>query len=351
MISALPLVLARRAAQAVDAVAGPMGLFSAPCVPAVGAPSGTLPGSAAVHVTLTALAPDDAIGARSAGEILSTRFDAEVTLHLLGPGTLDMADATLTPTDVAADGRDLMLSVVLDRLSASNETGGAADDRADVLAGDRRLAAEWRFDRMDGVTPMAFGDRSAWALTAHFRGIQTLSPVPAEGGRILQLDIEEDVLPEMRRLEVHISATSDDLPLSILAGVGAEHATRLAASGLETFADLTRVPATSIDAVAAEIAPEADPLNASLRLLNMLLGMRRTLVLAGLSAGLLDAPLAEKPLADVWDGTTLTLPSGTPSDQVARIEIMARPIVPFIRSDAWPRVTLGQLSTARAEVR
>lgn len=350
MISALPLLLARRAASAVDAVAGPTGLFAAPCASAFGPPPDTIGDPAVVHATLGALDHDTDVGARSAGETLKTPFAATVVLQLIGPKTPTLTNAALTPAGITANGRDLMLSAVMDRLMASDETGGNSTDTANILAGGRRLSAEWRYDSLTSVTPETLGDRTAWRLETQFRGTQTLSAVPAEGGHILQIEIDAQNARDTRTMDARIDATTDDLPISIIANIGPENATQLASFGIIKLVDLLRIPKTQIDATAAEIAGPNTALEDMLKLLHIFLDLRRGLVLNGINTALLDQPYAQLTLNQAWDGTTLTLPSNMPADQALRVEIMAKPLLQFIRPDALPRLTLGQLSTAKGEL-
>lgn len=347
MITALPLLLARRAAAAVDQTAQAMGLFADPCRAEIGVPAGTLAASAAAHVSLDALRQDPDIGSRSAGEKLETRFEADVTVHLLGPGAVDLSGAQRDPADAPVVGRDLMLTVVLDRLTASDETGGAAEDSATTLSGGRRLSARWRLDGLRGISPDLVDSRDIWRIETTFRGVQTLSEVPAEGGHILR--IEMDGRTPQRMLEARIDATADDLPLSMVTGLGPDLANRLAAEGLVRFADLTRVPNTGIAALADGIAPDGAPVNATLKLMHLILGIRRNVVLAGVNAAFLDERFAELPLSAVWDGTTYTPPVDMPPDQLLRMQILAEPLMPFLRAEDWDRITLGQLSTAKGE--
>ncbi len=350
MISTLPLLLARRTAAAVDAVADPTGLFAAPCGAAFGLPSNTISDPPVIHATLGALEHDADVGARGAGETLTTPFSATVVLHLIGPKTPDLTAATRTPADVAPDGRDLMLSAVMDRLMASNETGGNSTDTANVLAGGRRLSAEWRFDTMTAVAPEIFGDRTAWRLETRFRGSQTLSAVPSEGGPILQIEIDAENPRTGRHMQARIDATTDDLPISVIANIGPENANQLASFGIVKLVDLLRIPEPQLDSTTSEIAGSNTALKNTLTLLHLFLGLRRGLVLNGINAAFLDQQYSELTLAQVWDGTTLTLPADMPADQVLRIEWLAKPLIPFIQTQAWPRLTLGQLSTAIGEV-
>lgn len=347
MISALPLLLARRAAAAVDLTAQAMGLFADPCRAEIGAPAGTPASSAAAHVSLDALRQDPDIGSRSAGEKLETRFEADVTVHLLGPDPVDLSGAERDPADAPVSGRDLMLTVVMDRLTASDETGGAAEDAATTLSGGRRLSARWRLDGVRGIAPDQLGTRDIWRIETTFCGVQTLSEVPAEGGHILRIEMAGET--PQRMLEARIDATADDLPLSIVTGLGPDLANRLAADGLVRFADLTRVPQTGITALADGISPDGTPINATLKLMHLILGIRRNVVLAGVNAAFLDERFAELPLSAVWDGTTYTAPVDMPADQLLRMQIMAEPLMPFLRAQDWDRVTLGQLSTAKGE--
>lgn len=347
MISALPHLLARRAAAAVDQTAQAMGLFTDPCRAEIGAPAGTPAASAATHVSLDALRRDPDIGSRSPGEKLETRFEADVTLHLLGPDPVDLSGATREPVDAPVSGRDLMLSVVLDRLTASDETGGAAQDRASTLSGGRRLSAEWRLDGVRGVSPDALGTRDIWRIETTFRGVQILSEVPAEGGHILRIEMAGET--PARTLVARLDATADELPLSMIIGLGPDLANRLAADGLVKFADLARIPQTGIDAVAERIAADGTPVNSTLKLAHLILVLRRNIVLSGVNAGFLDEAFAELPLSAVWDGATYTPPIGMPDEQRLRTELLAQPLMPLLRPEDWDRITLGQLSTARGE--
>lgn len=346
MISALPLLLARRAADAVDQTAQAMGLFTAPCRAEVGTPGATQAASAAAVVSLDALHQDDQIAKRSAGERLETRFQADVTLHLIGPDPVDLSGAQRQPADAPVAGRDLMLSLVLDRLAASDETGGQAEDMADTLAGGRRLAARWRLDAVTSVKPADVGDRQTWQIAASFIGVQTLTEVPAEGGHILRIEMSGQSAGQT--LEARIDATADALPLSMITGLGPDLANRLAADGLVQFADLARVPQTEIDALAERVAADGTPENATLKLIHLILTVRRNLVLAGVNNAFLDERFAELPLSAVWDGTTYTPPAEMPQDQRQRVELLAQPLMPFLRQPDWDRITLGQLSTARS---
>lgn len=342
MISALPLLLAKRTAKAVDAVAMPMGLFSAACRAEIKAPSGTLPAGAGIHATLGGLLHDADVGGRSAGERLEMPFEAEVTLYLVGPKTLPAASPD--------NGRDLMLSIVLDRLAASDETGGLATDSADILAGGRRLSAQWRFDRLVSITAAPVGSRTIWQLETRFRGLQTLSEVPSEGGHILQVQIDSETATDATQMTARIDATTDDLPISVIANIGPENASQMAAFGVVKLVDLLLIPKVGIDAAAAEIAANDAELRGTLKLLHLFLGLRRGLVLNGINAALLDQRFAKLTLDQVWDGTTFTPPNTMPADQALRLDLMAKPLLPFIRTEAWPRLTLGQLSTAKGEV-
>lgn len=350
MISALPQLLAARAAHAVNAVATPTGLFAAPCRAETGTPTGTLPQTAAVYAALGALTHDSDVGGRSAGEALATPFTASVVLHLIGPDSMQLNTALRTPSDAPTDGRDLMLSVVLDRLLASDETGGLAVDTADILAGGRRLSARWRFDQLTAITPQPFGTRQAWRLEVLFRGSQTLSAVPAEGGHILQIAIDSQSAPDPKHMTARIDATTDDLPISVIANIGPENANQFSAFSIVKLVDLLRIPKTQLDATAVEIAGSNTSLEGTLKLLHLFLDLRRSLVFNGINAGFLNTEFAELTLDQVWDGTTLTLPAQMPADQKLRVELLAKPLMPFLRTDAWPRLTLGQLSTAKAEV-
>ena len=349
MINALPGLLAQTLADQVNRVADTGGLFAAPCRAAEG-PARFRPRDreAAVFVTLGALTNDDSIGAVTAGEQIKLPFTAEVDVILAGPETVDLSGVTRDPADLPVDWADLMLSVVTGHLQAAADAGRDAPlSRSEVRAGTRRISAEWRFGRITEVTPEEVSNRKLWQIKAVFEGVQILSPVPAEGGVITRAELSGQV--GATPLVATIQGASEQLPLHLFVGIGPGNAERLASFDLVQVADLMRVPRDAIAGKAAEIAGDDIDLRDGLTVLHSLLMLRLDAVLGGLTEGTLYERHAALSLDTVWDGSTLTLPDDMRTDQKLRVQYMGGILMRLIRTEDWGKVTLGQLSTLRAE--
>ncbi|WP_342078148.1 hypothetical protein [Yoonia sp. SS1-5] len=351
MISALPLLLADHLAAEVTGVALPTGLFTDPCRGAVGDVTFAADADeAAVFVQLGALDQDAGIGARADGEEIRLPFTAEVDLALAGPETTVVDGADRDPADTPVAGADLMLSVVTGHLNTARDAGRNAPlSRAETRAEGRKLAAEWRFGQIVSITPDLVADRVVWRLKTQFEGVQTLSPLPAEGGHIARAEIAGQLGDNA--FAATIQGSSNQLPLALFVEIGPENAERLASFGLARLGDLMRVPRLEIAGLAAEIARDDDDLRDALTVLHAVLMLRLDAVLAGVNAAFLFERHAALTLDTVWDGQTLTLPDDMRTDQQLRFQVMAAQLMRLVRPEDRARVTLGQLTTLDTEAR
>lgn len=350
MISALPGLLAETLAREVSAVAGAAGIFAQPCRAVVGdaAFAGPDAARAAVFVSLGALDPDAAIGARSEGEVITLPFTAEVRVALAGPDALTLDAATREPPGSAVDGADLMLSAVAGLFATARDAGADAPlSRAVLHAGGRRITAQWRHGQTTAITPGTVAGRQVWRLEALFEGRQVLSPLPVEGGHILRVDVDGRL--GGTPLAATLQGNSAHLPLAVFVGLGPAHAERLASFGLLRLGDLMRIPRADIAGRAAEIARGDADLSAALTVLHAVAMMRLDAVRGGLNAAHLFERHAALTLDRVWDGATLTLPGDMRGDQRLRVRFMAEQLLRLIRPEARAQVTLGQLATLNPE--
>ncbi len=346
MISALPGILADRLAQEVTDVATAAGLFVGPCRAVSGdvAFAGAEADRAAVFVSLGALEQEGEIGARADGEVIRLPFQAEVELALAGPQTVVLDETERDPADVPVEGADLMLSVVTGHLGTARDAGrNAPISMAETRANGRRIAAEWRFGQINEINPDRVSNRDLWRIKTTFEGVQTLSPLPAEGGHIARAVV--DGRTGARTLEATIMGTSNQLPLAVFLGIGPENAERLASFDLVRLGDLMRVPRADIGTLATRIARDDDSLRDGLTVLHAVSMLRLDAVLGGLNAAHLYERHAVLTLDAVWDGTTLTLPPDMRDDQKLRVQFMASQLLRLVRPADRARVTLGQLAT------
>lgn len=349
MISALPGLLARTMADAIDNVADAGGLFAAPCR-AVAGPALFADGDAdaAVFVALGPLSYDGHIGAITAGEEIRLPFVAKVTLALAGPVAPALDNVTRDPSDMPVDWADLMLSVVMGHLQTAADAGRDAPlSRSLIRTATRKITAEWRFGQITQVIPVLVGSRPVWQIDATLEGVQVLSPVAPEGGIITRAELSGQV--GATPVVATIQGGSEQLPLRLFVGIGPDNAERLASFDLVQVADLMRVPRAEIAAKATDVAAGDDALRDGLTVLHGLLMLRLDAVLGGLNAAFLAERHAALNLSDVWDGTTLTVPDDMEEPQRLRVQFMAGLLIRLIRPEAWDQVTLGQLSTLNAE--
>ncbi len=350
MISALPGLLASKLAEGVTNVGTTSGLFSQPCRGIAGDVefSGPHASRAAVFVELGALDQDDDLGARSDGEVISLPFTAKVAMSLAGPETLTLDSAQRDPASVAVEGADLMLSVVTGLLGTARAARRDAPlSEAVIHAGGRKLSARWRYGQTLSVAPATVGTRHLWRIEALFEGCQTLSPSPAEGGHILRAEIAGQISGDP--FTATIEGSSAQLPLTLFVGIGPEHAERLTSFGLIRLGDLMRIPRGEIAAQSALIADGNADLQQALAVLHAVSMLRLDAVLGGLNAGLLFERHASLTLDQIWDGSTLTLPTDMRSDQRLRVRFMAEQLLRLVRPNMRARVTLGQLATLNPE--
>lgn len=349
MISALPLILARKIAQAVDSVGADDTAFGHACRALSGPPifAGRNAKNAAVFVRAGALEQDHEIGATPQGTLIRLPFSATVQIWLAGPADVTPDLEGLTPTDAVFDGSDLMLSLAMDLFRSDADPGQKAPlSVAETIVNNRRLRAEWRFVRVEMIRPKVVAKRTLWALAVKLEGQQTLSPVPAEGGHIREVRIAGQVQEE-KPFDALITGGALTLPLTIFTGISEAMGARLLGFDLEQLGDLRKISTVEINGLANTIAAgDSAFTNAILRLHNL----ASTLVAqAGLNAAHLSDTYARLMVSEVWDGTTLKLPDNIRESEKLRVESFAMLVIEQLRPDTFAHITLGQVSRTGEE--